>query len=211
MQAVFLLISFIASLHFAEAQQPAKIPRIGYLTGQSQASSTSSSNIDAFRQGLREFGYTEGKNIIIEYRGAGGKLDRMPELAAELVSLGVDIIVTTGMPAVLAAKRATSTIPIVTANADNLVEAGVIDSWARPGGNVTGLNRVDPDFSAKRLELLKEAFPKLSRVGVLSHGVLGGDKEELQETEAAARNLGVQIQSSQRKGLASLGGSTAKW
>jgi putative ABC transport system substrate-binding protein len=196
MKTILLLGWFVmASIHFAEAQQPAKNPRIGYLTGQSQASSTSSSNIDAFRQGLREFGYTEGKNIIIEYRGAGGKLDQMQELAAELVSLGVDIIVTTGMPAVLAAKRATSTIPIVTANADNLVEAGVIDSWARPGGNVTGLNRVDPDFSAKRLELLKEAFSKLSRIGVLSHGALGGDKEELQETEAAARNLGVQIQS----------------
>lgn len=181
----------------AQAQQPRKIFRIGYLTGQSQASSASGSNIDAFRRGLREFGYIEGKNIVIEYRGAGGKLDRMPELAAELVSLGVDIIVTTGMPAVLAAKHATSTIPIVTANADNLVEAGLIASWARPGGNVTGSNRVDPDFSAKRLELLKETFPKLSRAAVLSHGSLGGDKEELTETQAAARTLGIQIQSLQ--------------
>ena len=123
----------------APAQQVAKVFRIGYLTGQSQASSASGSNIRAFRRGLREFGYMEGKNIIIEYRGAGGKLDRMPDLAAELVSLGVDVIVTTGMPAVLAAKDTTSTIPIVTANADNLVEAGVIASLARPGGNVTGI------------------------------------------------------------------------
>lgn len=107
-----------------QAQQPTKLSRIGYLTIQSQSSAASGSNIDAFRRGLREFGYIEGKNIVIEYRGAGGKLDRMPELSAELVSLGVDIIVTTGMPAVLAAKHATSTIPIVTANADNLVEGG---------------------------------------------------------------------------------------
>jgi putative ABC transport system substrate-binding protein len=182
-----------APSYSASAQQAKKIPRIGYLTVQSQASS----NIEALRQGLRDFGYTEGKNIIIEFRGAGGKLDRMPELAAELVSLGVDIIVTSGMPAVLAAKHATSTIPIVTANADNLVEAGVIASWARPGGNVTGSNRVDPDFSAKRLELLMETFPKLSRVAVLSHGSLGGDKEERTETQARARSLGIQIQSFQ--------------
>jgi putative ABC transport system substrate-binding protein len=179
----------------AEAQQPRKIPRIGFLTGGSRASSQADSTFEAFRQGLRDFGYIEGKNIVIEYRGAEGKLERMPELAAELVSLGVDIIVTTGMPAVLAAKQATNTIPIVTANADNLVEAGVIASWARPGGNVTGLNRVDPDFSAKRLELLKETFPKLSRVAVLSHGSLGGDKEELAETQAGARTLGIQVQS----------------
>ena len=181
----------------AQAQQATKVFRIGYLTGQTQASASSGSTIDAFRQGLREFGYIEGKNIVFEVRGAGGKLDRMPDLASELVSLRVDVIVTTGMPAVLAAKHATSTIPIVTANADNLVEAGVIASLARPGGNVTGSNRVDPDFSAKRLELLKETFPKLSRAAVLSHGALGGDKEELAETQAAARTLGIQIQSLQ--------------
>ena len=117
------------------------------------------------------------------------------ELATELVNLGVDIIVTTGTPPVLAAKQATSTIPIVAANADNLVELGVVASLARPGGNVTGTTRVDADFSAKRLQLLKETFPKLSRVAVLSHGALGGDQEELQETQAEARRLGVQIQS----------------
>lgn len=192
-----LSIMLFALCLSVDAQQPTKIPRIGYLTGQSQASSESGPNIDAFRRGLREFGYIEGNNIVIEYRGAAGQLDRMPALAAELVSLGVDVIVTTGMPAVLAAKHATSTIPIVTANADNLVEAGLIASWARPGGNVTGSNRVDPDFSAKRLELLKETFPKLSRVAVLSHGSLGGDKEELTETLAGARTLGIQIQSLQ--------------
>jgi putative tryptophan/tyrosine transport system substrate-binding protein len=108
-----------------------------------------------------------------ENRWAEGKVDRLPELATELVDLGVDIIVTVGTPPVLAAKRATNTIPIVAANADNLVELGVVASLARPGGNVTGSTRVDADFSAKRLELLKETLPKLSRVAVLSHGALG--------------------------------------
>jgi putative ABC transport system substrate-binding protein len=177
------------------AQQPGKIPRIGFLTNQTAPSSTSSSpNIEAFRQGLRDLGYTEGKNIIIEYRGAGGKFERMPELVAELIGLGVNVIVTTGMPAVIAAKKATSTIPIVAANADNLVEAGVVASLAHPGGNVTGVTRVDADFSAKRLELLKESFPKLSRVAVLSHGSMGGDEEELQEIQTAGRKLAIQVQ-----------------
>jgi putative ABC transport system substrate-binding protein len=176
-----------------EAQQPKKVSRIGFLSPVSASGSTA--NLETFRQGLREFGYIEGKNIIIEYRWAEGKLDRLPELAAELVSLGVDIIVTGGTPPVLAAKKATNTIPIVAANADNLVELGVVASLARPGGNVTGLTRVDADFSAKRVELLKESFPKLSRVAVLSHGTLGADQEELQETQAAARTLGVQVQS----------------
>ena len=158
----------------AEAQQPKKVPRIGYLSPVS--TSRGSASLEAFRQGLRESGYVEGKNIIIEYRWAEGKVDRLPELATELVNLGVDIIVTVGTPPVLAAKRATSTIPIVAANADNLVELGVVASLARPGGNVTGSTRVDADFSAKRLELLKETIPNLSRVAVLSHGALGGDQ-----------------------------------
>ncbi len=118
-----------------------------------------------------------------------------PTLAAELVDLGVDVIVTSGTPPVLAAKNATSTIPIIAANADNLVELGVIKSLARPGGNVTGSTRVDADFSAKRVELLKEIIPKLARVAVFSHGTLGGDQEELKESEAAARSLGVEIHS----------------
>ena len=161
----------------------------------SGSASSSGKNLEIFRQGLREFGYIEGKSITIEYRWGEGKLDRLPELAAELVRLGVNIIVTSGTQPVLAAKQATNTIPIVAANADNLVELGVVASLARPGGNVTGLTRVDADFSGKRLQLLKETFPKLSRVAVLSHGTLGADQEELQETQAAARTLGVQIQS----------------
>jgi len=121
-------------------------------------------------------------------------LDRVPALAAELIGLDVNIIVTSGMPAVIAAKKATSTIPIVTAGADNLVEAGVIASLAHPGGNVTGSTRVDADFSAKRLELLKESFPKLSRVAVLGHGSIGGDEEELRKIHTAGHKLSIQIQ-----------------
>jgi putative ABC transport system substrate-binding protein len=133
--------------------------------------------------------------MIIESRWANGKLDRLPELAAELVGLPIEVIVTGGTPAVVAAKQITSTIPIVAASADNLVEAGVVASLARPGGNVTGSTRVDADFSAKRLELVKETFPKLSRLAVLSHGGLGGDQEKLEETQTAAAASGVQIES----------------
>ena len=192
---IWLLATFfLTNASIEAAQQLGKIPRIGFLTGQTTPSSTSSdSNIAAFRRGLRDLGYIEGKDVIIEYRGAGGKLERMPELVAELIALGVNVIVTVGMPAVIAAKKATSAIPIVTANADNLVDAGVVASLAHPGGNVTGSTRVDADFSAKRLELLKESFPKLSRVAVLSHGSMGGDEEELQEIQAASRKLAIQV------------------
>jgi putative ABC transport system substrate-binding protein len=193
--SILFVVIPIAVAVIVEAQEPRKASRIGFLTSGSASSSTA--NLDAFRQSLRELGYIEEKNIIIEYKWGEGKLDRLPELAAELVSLRMDIIVTGGTVSVLAAKQATSTIPIVAANADNLVELGVVASLARPGGNVTGLTRVDADFSAKRLELLKETLPKLSRVAVLSHGTLGGDQEELQEIQAKGRTLGVQIQSLQ--------------
>jgi putative tryptophan/tyrosine transport system substrate-binding protein len=153
---------FLANVSIGAGQQPMKIPHIGFLSGSGTSSQSSpDGNIAAFRKGLHDLGYIEGKNIIIEYRGAGGKMERLPELVAELIGLSVSVIVTTGMPAVIAAKKATSTIPIVTASADNLVEAGIVASLAHPGGNVTGTTRVDADFSAKRLELLKESFPKL--------------------------------------------------
>jgi ABC-type uncharacterized transport system substrate-binding protein len=193
---VWLLATLIlANVSIGVAQQPMKIPRIGFLSGSGTSSQSSpDGNIAAFRKGLHDLGYIEGKNIIIEYRGSGGKMERLPELVAELIGLGVSVIVTTGMPAVIAAKKATSTIPIVTASADNLVEAGIVASLAHPGGNVTGSTRVDADFSAKRLELLKESFPKLSRVAVLSHGSMGGDGEELQEIQTSASKLKIQVQ-----------------
>jgi len=200
MSKIILSLALSCSLfslsHSAQAQL-GRTYTIGFLAGLKAPSPASGPNVDAFREGLRELGYVEGKNITIEYRWGGGNLERMPELAAELVRIKVDVIVTQGMPAVLAAKKATSTIPIVAANSDNLVEAGVVASLARPGGNVTGSTRVDADFSVKRLELLKEVLPKLSRVAVFSHGALGGDQEELQESRTAARDLGIQLQSLQ--------------
>ena len=146
----------------AEAQQPTKIPRIGYLGGNSPSSN--SDRIEAFRQGLRELGYVEGENIVIEGRHHEGKLDRLPALAAELVRLKVDIIITVGSPAARAAKEATVTIPIVMIQVGDPVGGGFVASLARPGGNITGLSGLAPELSGKRLELLKEIVPKLSRV-----------------------------------------------
>ena len=147
-----------------EAQQPARIPRIGILIAAS--ASFFSARVEAFRQRLRELGYVEGKNIVIEYRYAEGKLERLPDLAAELVRLKVDVIVTAG-PAILAAKKASATIPIVFAAAADPVGTGLVSSLARPGGNITGLSHMAPDLDGKRLELLKEAFPKVARVAFL--------------------------------------------
>ena len=149
----------------AEAQQPARIPRIGILIAPS--ASFFSARVEALRQRLRELGYVEGKNIVIEYRYAEGKLERLPDLAAELVRLKVDVIVTTGPAAILAAKKASATIPIVFAGAADPVGTGFVSSLARPGGNITGLSIMAPDLDGKRLELLKEAFPKVARVAFL--------------------------------------------
>ena len=163
------LSAMLVALNFpTEAQQPKKVPRIGFL-----ASGSSNLGFETFRRGLRELGYVEGQNVLIEYRSAEGKFERFPELAANLVSLRVDVIVATGTQAALAAKQATTTIPIVAGTAGDLVGAGLVASLARPGRNVTGSTNIDPDFSAKRLELLKETFPKLSRVAVLYHGSPG--------------------------------------
>ena len=176
----------------AEAQQPAKIPRIGYLTGTSLA--ISSARTDAFRQGLRELGYVEGKNFIIEYRSAEGKLDRFPALAAELVRLKVDIIVSAGLGPTRAAKDATNTIPIVMTNEGDPVGTGIVASLARPGGNITGLSTLAPEISGKRLELLTEIVPKLSRVAVFRTSTQPGMAQTLNEVELAAKALGVQLQ-----------------
>ena len=170
----------------AEAQQPKKIPRIGYLSG-------GGTRIDAFRQGLREIGYVEGKNIIIEWRSAEGKLDRLPTLAAELVRLKVDVIVTGGGRATRTAKEATKTIPMVVAIPDPVGD-GFVASLARPGGNITGLSALGPELSGKRLELLKEAVPKLSRVAVLGTSTTPGNAQQLREVELAAGTLKVKLQ-----------------
>src|SRR6266496_1241532 len=149
----------------AEAQQPKKVPRIGYPTVASLSSNVA--RVDAFRQGLRELGYVEGKNIVIEWRSGEGKEDRLPALVAELVRLKVDVIVTGGPTATRAAKEATSTIPIVMTQVGDPVGSGFVASLARPGGNVTGLSTLDPEISGKQVELLKEIIPKLSRLAVL--------------------------------------------
>ncbi|MBI4490327.1 MAG: ABC transporter substrate-binding protein [Deltaproteobacteria bacterium] len=176
----------------AEAQQPKKIPRIGYLTGVSL--SADSPRVEGFRQGLRKLGYVEGKNIIIEYRYADGKFDRLPALAAELVRLKVDVIVTAGATNTRAAKEATNTIPIVMAQDPDPVGSGFVASLARPGGNITGLSSLTADLSGKRLELLKEILPKLSRLAVLGTSASPGMAQQLRETELAAGAFGMQFQ-----------------
>jgi putative ABC transport system substrate-binding protein len=173
------------------AQQSAKMPRIGYLYGASL--SAESARVPAFRQGLRELGYVEGKNIIIEYRYAEGKFDRLPALAAELVRLKVDIIVTAGPIPTRAAKEATITIPIVMAQDSDPVANGFVASLARPGGNITGLSSFRPELSGKQLELLKEIFPKLSRVAVFGTSTYPGNAQALKEIELAAKAFGVQL------------------
>lgn len=162
---LWLLVSFfLATVLLVEAQQREKIPRIGFLVG--SAASSVSDRIEAFRQGLRERGYTEGQNIAIDYRYAEGKLERLPELAAELVRLKLDVIVTAGPAATHPARAATATIPIIMAFDDDPVGNGSVASLARPGGNITGLTTLWHDLSGKRLELLRETVPKLSRVAV---------------------------------------------
>jgi putative ABC transport system substrate-binding protein len=178
-----------------EAQEPKKIPRIGYLVGGDPT--TESSRSKAIRLALRELGYIEGQNIATEYRYAEGKLDRQPVLAAELVSLKVDIIVAAGEGIIQAAKNATKTIPIVMAGSPNdPIEAGLIDSLARPGGNVTGITTLSRELGGKRLELLKEAVPKLARVAVLYDPATPVSAHEVKEVlPVAARALGLTIQS----------------
>jgi putative ABC transport system substrate-binding protein len=181
-----------ATAPYAEAQQPKKVPRIGYLDGSSPSSVAA--RTEAFRQGLRELGYVEGKNIVIEHRYAEGKLDRLPALAAELVRLKVDVIVTGGATVTRAAKEATTTIPVVMAQDPDPVGNGFVASLARPGGNITGLSSLTANLSGKRLELLKEILPKLSRVAVLGTSTNTGNTQQLRETEVAAGAFGVKLQ-----------------
>jgi len=177
----------------AEAQQPAKFPRIGFLGVNSP--SAISARIDAFRQGLRALGYEEGKNILIEYRWAQGNFNRLPDLAGELVLLNVDVIVTVGPADTRAAKKATSNIPIVMGYDNDPVGSGFVATLARPGRNITGLSTLSPELSGKRLELLKEVLPRLSRVAVFGSSVQPGNAQSLRETELAATAFGVQLQS----------------
>ena len=175
-----------------QAQQPTKILRIGWLS--SSPLSATPERIEAFRQGLRELGYVEGKNIVIEWRSGEGKPNREQALAAELVRLKVDVIVTGGSTATRPAKEATVTIPIVMAQDSDPVGNGFVASLARPGGNITGLSNFAPELSGKRLELLKEIVPRLSRVAILGTSTVPGNAQLLRETELAAGTFGVKLQ-----------------
>jgi putative ABC transport system substrate-binding protein len=187
----WLLTTFLlTTVSIAEAQQLGKVYRIGTLE---QSSPSGRGHLwEAFRQGLRELGYFEAKNVMFEQRWAEGNSDRLPALAAELVRLKVDVIVTAATPSALAAKQATTIIPIVMASQSDPVGAGLVVSLARPGGNVTGLSSVNVELGGKRLELLKEAFPTVSRVAFLRGS---GGSTQPKEIEVAARTLGVQLKS----------------
>ena len=183
----------LATVSSAEAQQPTKIPRIGYLSTNTPAAM--STRTEAFRQGLRELGYVEGKNIVIEYRYAEGQRDRLPTLAAELVRLNVDIIVSAGGNGTASpAKQATHTIPIVMTNVTDPVGTGFVASLARPGGNITGLAALTEALAGKRVELLKETFPKVSRMAVLLDPEDPSKIVELKLIQAPAKVLGVNLQ-----------------
>ena len=189
---LILVLSLLAVPLVVEAQPARTVPRVGYL----EAGSLSAHPLEAFRQGLRELGYREGQNIIIEYRAAEGKPERLAALAADLARLGVDVIFAVSPPAIHAAKNATRTIPIVFVGAADPVISGFVASLARPGANLTGLTLLGPELSGKRLELLKEAVPGLSRVAVLWNQGNPAAASMLKETEAAAGALSVELQAS---------------
>jgi len=175
-----------------KAQPTGKVYRIGVLETMSPTLNTA--NLDAFRQGLRDLGYVEGQNFVIEYRSADGRPERFPGLATELVRLKVDLIVTTETPAVLAAKKATGSIPIVMATSADPAGFGIVSSLARPGGNVTGLSTIAVELAGKRLELLKEAIPRIARIAELANTSNPASASNWRQIEAAARSLGLEPQ-----------------
>ena len=187
------------------AQQAGKMPRIGFLGAASP--STFASRLEGIRQGLRDFGYVEGTNIVIAYRWAEGHYERLPELAAELVRSNVDLIITHTTPGSLAAKRATTTIPIVVALIGDPVAAGVVASVAQPGGNITGQSFFNPELRAKRLELLKEVMPRLTQVAVILNADNPSTGPEFQAMEATARSLNIKLQPFWLRGSSELVGA----
>jgi putative tryptophan/tyrosine transport system substrate-binding protein len=200
---IVTLLLFAAST-FAQAQQPAKIPRVGilFIGGRDQP------HLEAFKQGLRERGYTEGKNIVLEYRYAEGKVDRLPSLAAELVQLKVDVIVTTSGNSARAATEATKTIPIVLTTGADPVKTGLAESLAKPGGNVTGFSIIEEDLSGKRVEILKETFPKMTRVAYLWNPVAvaypASGNLSYDQVQKATKAVGVQLLSYKVSSLAEI-------
>ena len=192
--------SFLGSLQPVQAQQATKVPRIGYVSGTGDAINQGP-YVEALRQGLRELGYVEGKNITIEYRGAEGKLDRIPSIVQELVQLKVDVLIAPVPGAIRAAKQATRTIPIVMVAGLDPVETGLVDSLARPGANITGISTLAQDLNGKRLELLKEVVPQLTRVGIILDFESQSSVINLKEYETVARALKIQTQSLEVRGL----------
>ena len=190
--SILVGVTLLGVAVIAKARQPKKVPQIGYLHAAS--ASSVAARTEAFREGLRELGYVEGKNILIEYRYAEGKFDRLPVLAAELVRLKVDVIVTTAPLPTRAAKEATVTIPIVMMQDRDPVGTGFVASLARPGGNITGLSTLRPEISGKHVELLKETIPRLSRVAVIGTSTVPGTVQMLKEMELAAAEVKVQLQ-----------------
>jgi putative ABC transport system substrate-binding protein len=186
---IALALSFVAAPLAVDAQQGQKTPRIGFLS----PGNATSSPTDAFRQGLRELGYAEGQNLVVEYRWADGHTARLPALAAELVQLRVEVLVATNNSAVLAAKQATGNIPVVCVACSEPVGTGLVASLAHPGGNVTGLSLVTPELSGKRLQLLQETLPNIGRVALLWDAGHVGMSDRVRETEAAAKRLGVTL------------------
>ena len=195
----FALCALLFALGLSAEAQKSKIPRVGYISG-TGSESNPGPYVEALRQGLRDLGYVDGKNIAIEYRGAEGKLERVPSLVTELVRLEVDVLVVPIRPAILAAKQATKTIPIVMVTGGDPVATGLIDSLARPGGNVTGVSTLNRELIGKRLELLTEVIPNLSRVGVLQNQDEPAALDTLKEHETEARALKIQVQSLQVSG-----------
>ncbi len=198
--------TLVAAPLAAEAQQAGKVPRIGFLFFGFPGPSR---ELDAFRQGLRELGYTEGQNIVIEYRFASGRVERLPELATELARLKPDVLVTPGTPASLVAKQATSTIPIVFAGVADAVGAGLVDNLARPGRNITGLTSISAELGGKRLELLKQVAPKASRVAVLYNPADRSNVLVLKELQESAPALGLTLHPLPVRGPGEFGGAFA--
>ena len=191
---VWLLVTImLTTVSSAEAQQPKKVPRVGYLAAVS--ASADAPRVEAFRQGLRDLGYVEGQNIAIDYRHEDRMFERLPDLAAELVRLKVDVLVAVTTNAALAAKNTTRTIPIVFLGVSDPIAAGLVDSLPRPGGNSTGITNIASVLSGKRLELLKETIPKLSRVAVLWDPQAPGSAPQWKESQLPARELGLQLHS----------------
>ena len=210
--AASLALALVFAALAADAQQAAKIYRLGYLY--IGTASEDLERLDLFRRSLRELGYVDGRNVVYEMRYAEGKPERLPDLAAELVRLKVDVIVATSGVAALAAKKATQTIPIVMTGSGDAVRQGIVASLARPGGNVTGLTLISPELSKKRLSILREILPRLSHVGVLWCGPINPvGEQEWAETQAAAKALRVQLSSLEardREEIASAFASAAK-